>query len=540
MLNSQARHFGEALIDRHVITREIMDAALDEASSTGVPFPTVLAGKVALPAPDVAAAWAAATGAVYVDFSTEVLHPEALALVPDELIRAHKAVPVRLTKNELLVAFPAPASTSAIRAIAEHLVGAGGPELLVGLSDAESIEHALADLADGDGPDDAQHGGHGRSDHMTELYRLFDRVLEMGGSDLHLAANQPPFVRVIGELMRMPDEAVLTPTRIRELVFSILTVRQQERFEETHELDTSHAMGSKVRFRVNVFLQRNAVGAAFRVIPYEVVDFDLLGLPDIVKELADLPRGMVLVTGPTGSGKSTTLASLVDIVNRTRQCHIMTIEDPVEFVHRPKVALVNQREVGEDTYGFGVALTSAMRQDPDVILVGEMRDLETISTAITAAETGHLVFATLHTQDAAQTVDRIIDAFPGEQQGQVRVQIANSLQAVVTQQLVPTADGRSRAVAAEVMLANPAIRALIRDGKIHQIHNAMTSGKRQGMQSMDDSLVDLTRRGVIEAQQAIRRAKNPDDVARMLGIADARAAVAGGGAPPPPPPPPPA
>jgi twitching motility protein PilT len=325
-------------------------------------------------------------------------------------------------------------------------------------------------------------------------------------------------VRVVGELIRMPDEAELSAAKVRELAFSILSVRQQQRFEADNELDTSHAMGSKVRFRVNLFVQRNAVGAAFRVIPYDVVPFDQLGVPEIIKTWADLPRGLVLVTGPTGSGKSTTLASLIDIVNRTRQCHIITIEDPVEFVHRPKVALVNQREVGEDTAGFGRALTQAMRQDPDVILVGEMRDLDTISTAITAAETGHLVFGTLHTQDAAQTVDRIIDVFPGEQQGQVRIQLANSLVGVSTQQLVPTADGRSRAVACEIMMANTAIRSLIRDGKVHQIHNAMASGKRQGMQSMDDSLADLVRRGVVTLEAAIRRAQNPDDLARMVAL----------------------
>jgi twitching motility protein PilT len=304
---------------------------------------------------------------------------------------------------------------------------------------------------------------------------------------------------------------------VRELAYSILSVRQQQKFEERNELDTSHAMGTKVRFRVNVFVQRNAVGVAFRVIPYEVVDFDLLGLPEVVKTFADFPRGLILVTGPTGSGKSTTLASLVDIVNQTRQCHIITIEDPIEFVHHSKVALVNQREVGSDTEAFGTALTSAMRQDPDVILVGEMRDLDTISTAITAAETGHLVYATLHTQDAAQTVDRIIDVFPGEQQAQVRIQLANSLVGVVTQQLVPTVDGRGRAVASEVMLANNAIRALIRDGKVHQIHNAMMSGRKAGMQSMDDSLADLVRRGLVTKEQAARRAQNPDELLRLLG-----------------------
>ncbi len=516
MLNSHARRFGEALVDRHVITREVMDTTLEEASRTGVPFPTVLAGVISLPAADLAAGWAAATGVLYIDLSSEVMHPEAIALLPEELIVEHRAVPIRVENHELVVAFAAPAVPAAVRAIADHLLAAGGPELVVGLTDEASLHDALAELT-GSGDASTQHGGSQQNESATELYRLFDRLLEFGASDLHLAAGQPPFMRVVGDLIRMPDEPELTATRIRELVYSILTVRQQARFEEVHELDTSHAMGAKVRFRVNVFLQRNAVGAAFRVIPYEVVDFDLLGLPQVVRTVADLPRGLVLVTGPTGSGKSTTLASLVDIVNRTRHCHIMTIEDPIEFVHRPKVALINQREVGEDTNGFGQALTSAMRQDPDVILVGEMRDLETISTAITAAETGHLVFATLHTQDAAQTVDRIIDVFPGDQQGQVRVQLANSIQAVVTQQLVPSIDGRSRIAACELMIANNAIRALIRDGKIHQIHNAMTSGKRSGMQTMDDSLADLIRKGAIDPKEAMRRAKNPDDLARLVG-----------------------
>ncbi len=365
------------------------------------------------------------------------------------------------------------------------------------------------------------------------------RVVGLAGSDLHLAADQPPFVRMVGELVRMPDEPVLSPARVREMVYSILTARQRERFEETHELDTSHAMPGRVRFRVNVFVQRNAVGAAFRLIPYEVVPFEQLGLPEIVRSFAEVPRGLVLVTGPTGSGKSSTLASLVDIVNSSRQCHIMTIEDPIEFVHRSKHALVNQRELGEDTDSFANALKAALRQDPDVILVGEMRDLETISTAITAAETGHLVFATLHTQDAAQTIDRIVDVFPGEQQGQVRIQLANSLQGVATQQLIPTADGRSRAVAAEVMIATTAIRALIRDGKVHQLLNQIQTGRRAGMLAMDDSLIELARRGICTPDAVIKRARHADEVARQLNVAfDPAMAGAGSSSAPPPPPPP--
>jgi twitching motility protein PilT len=513
MLTSQARRFGDALVDRHVITREVMEAALDESAHSGVPFPQVIASHAQLPPGDLAAAWAAALGAAYVDFSTMVVEPEAVAIVAEDLAREHHAVPVSLSGSTLLIAFPVPLDTAAVKAVTTA-VRERGLEVELGISDADSIAAGLREAYGG--PVGAPATSVGHAEPSAELYRLFDRVLEMGASDLHLAANQPPFMRVVGELVRMPDEPVLSAAKVRELAYSILSVRQQAKFEETSELDTSHAMGTKVRFRVNVFVQRNAVGVAFRVIPYEVVDFDLLGLPEVVKSFADYPRGLILVTGPTGSGKSTTLASLVDIVNRTRQCHIITIEDPIEFVHNSKVALVNQREVGTDTQGFGIALTSAMRQDPDVVLVGEMRDLDTISTAITAAETGHLVYATLHTQDAAQTVDRIIDVFPGEQQAQVRIQLANSLVGVVTQQLVPTVDGRGRAVASEVMLANNAIRALIRDGKVHQIHNAMMSGRKAGMQSMDDSLADLVRRGVVSKEQAARRAQNPDELLRLL------------------------
>ncbi len=516
MLTSQARRFGDALVDRHVITRDAMEAALDQAAQTGQPFPEVIAAISDVHESDLAAAWAAALGAVYVDFSTEVVEPEAARFLPEEVARRHRAVPVRVVDDVVLVAFDCPLDPSAVATATAHFdtleVG-----IEVGLAESSAITEALAAAYGDDGAAPAPTASTGHAEPSAELHRLFERVLELGGSDLHLAAGPPPHVRVVGELIRMPGEADQSAAKVRELIYSILSVRQQKAFEERCELDTSYAMGSKVRFRVNVFLQRNAVGAAFRVIPYEVVDFDRLGMPPVVKTFADFPRGLVLVTGPTGSGKSTTLASLVDIVNRTRQCHIVTIEDPIEFVHHSKVALVNQREVGSDTSGFGTALTSAMRQDPDVVLVGEMRDLETISTAITAAETGHLVFATLHTQDAAQTVDRIIDVFPAAQQAQVRIQLANSLMGVVTQQLVPTADGRGRAIAAEVMLASMPVRALIRDGKVHQIHNAMMSGKRQGMQLMDDALADLVRRGVVDLEQAQRRAHHPEEIARLAG-----------------------
>lgn len=516
MLTSQARRFGDALVDRHVVTRELVESALDEASRTGQAFPEVIAAQAEIPPADLAAAWAAALGAHHIDFDTVVVEPEAVALLPEDLARSSRAVPVSAQGSTVLIAFSTPLDTAVVKQVTDHVRGNGG-DVEIGLSDGGAIDAAL-DAAYGSGSSTASTTV-GHAEPSAELYRIFDRALELGASDVHLAANQPPFIRVVGELVRMPDEPALSAAKVRELAYSILSVRQQQAFEERSELDTSHAMGNRVRFRVNVFVQRNAVGVAFRVIPFEVIDFDQLGLPPVVRTFANYPRGLILVTGPTGSGKSTTLASLIDIVNRERQSHIITIEDPIEFVHHSKVALVNQREVGNDTEGFGVALTSAMRQDPDVILVGEMRDLETISTAITAAETGHLVYATLHTQDAAQTVDRIIDVFPAEQQAQVRIQLANSLMGVVTQQLVPTADGRARAVASEVMVANHPIRALIRDGKVHQIHNAMMSGRKLGMQSMDDSLADLVRRGLVTLEQAQKRAQNPDELSRLVGSA---------------------
>src|SRR5256714_10158303 len=281
-----------------------------------------------------------------------------------------------------------------------------------------------------------------------------------------------------GDLLRLENYPELSPQDVQDLVYSILSDRQQERLEEERELDISYSIPGTARFRVNCYYQRDSLAAAFRLIPFELRTIDDLGLPPIIGDLARVPRGLVLVTGPTGSGKSTTLASLVDLVNTERRAHIMTVEDPIEFLHHHKRSAVTQREVGVDTESFAEALKRVLRQDPDVILVGEMRDLETISTAITAAETGHLVFGTLHTQDAPQTIDRIIDVFPPEQQPQIRVQLATSLQGVVTQQLVPLVGGTGRTVATEVLVATPAVRNLIREGKVHQIYSAMQAGGR--------------------------------------------------------------
>jgi twitching motility protein PilT len=348
---------------------------------------------------------------------------------------------------------------------------------------------------------------------------LLSALLDKKGSDLHLTAGVPPVVRVNGDLERLDQFPVLTPRGLQGMIYAILPQKMREKFEQELELDMSYALPGKARFRVNVYFQRDSVGAAFRLIPYEIKSIQDLALPGVVADLARFQRGFVVVTGPTGSGKSTTLAAMVDVVNKERAGHIMTVEDPIEFLHTHQRCIVNQREVGADTHGFSAALKHVLRQDPDVILVGEMRDLETISTAITAAETGHLVFATLHTQDAPQTIDRIIDVFPPHQQQQVRVQLATTLQGVVTQQLVQTVDGQGRAAACEVLVTTPAIRSLIREGKVHQIYSAMQAGGRFGMQTMDMHLSQLVKAGTITQQIAFERCHDPEELQRLVGSA---------------------
>jgi twitching motility protein PilT len=366
-------------------------------------------------------------------------------------------------------------------------------------------------------------------DLQVPVPELLGKLLEMNGSDLHLTAGTPPTVRVHGELERLGDYPALSPRALQGMIYAILPQKMRERFEQELELDMSYSLPGRARFRVNVYMQRDAVGAVFRVIPFEIKGLDELGLPPVCADLARFPRGFVVVTGPTGSGKSTTLAGMVDVVNTERAGHIMTVEDPIEFLHKHKTCVVNQREIGADTHSFASALKHVLRQDPDVILVGEMRDLETISTAITAAETGHLVFATLHTQDAPQTIDRIIDVFPPHQQQQTRVQLSTTLQGVITQQLVPTVDGQGRVVAAEVMVATPGIRNLIREGKVHQIYSAMQAGGRYGMQTMDMSLASHVKAGRINQQMAFERCHDPEELQRLVGSAGGLSAYSDGG-----------
>src|SRR4051812_12698208 len=342
-------------------------------------------------------------------------------------------------------------------------------------------------------------------------------VIERKASDLHIAAGAAPSIRVRGKLQALDGFEKLKPQDTQEIIYSILNDEQRKRLENDLQIDFAYAIPNVGRFRVNAYRQRAALGAAFRRIPTEIPPLESLGLPPVVKELVTKPRGLVLVTGPTGSGKSTSLAAMIDVINSTRDEHIMTVEDPIEFLHHHKRCLVNQRELGSDATSFAAALKAALRQDPDVILVGEMRDLETISTALTAAETGHLVFATLHTQDAPQTIDRVIDVFPAEQQGQVRMMLSVSLQGILTQQLLPTADGSGRCVAVEVLSPTPAVRNLIREGKTHQIYSAIQTGAVHGMQTMDASLSELVKKGKITPEPALAGAGNAEELSRLLG-----------------------
>jgi twitching motility protein PilT len=341
-------------------------------------------------------------------------------------------------------------------------------------------------------------------------------VLERNASDLHLTAGSPPMIRQHGKLHAL-DYPALTVQQTREVVYSILTNDQRQRLETDWQIDFAYSIPGKARFRVNAYFQRASLSAAFRLIPSEMPALRDLGLPPVIQEFTKKPRGFVLVTGPTGSGKSTTLAAMLDSINDERHEHILTIEDPIEFLHKHKKCIVNQRELGADAQTFALGLKAALRQDPDVILVGEMRDLETISTALTAAETGHLVFATLHTQDTAQTVDRIVDVFPPDQQQQVRVQLSVSLQGIVTQQLIASADGSGRVVATEVLVPTPAVRNLIREGKTHQIYSALQTGGQFGMQTMDASLAGLVREQKITRELAEARSSTPEELRRLMG-----------------------
>ncbi len=359
---------------------------------------------------------------------------------------------------------------------------------------------------------------------MATLYELLEVMVKKGASDLHITTGSPPRIRVDGKLIPM-DLPPLSATDTKELCYSILTDAQKHKFEERLELDLSFGVKGLSRFRANIFMQRGAVAAAIRTIPWQIKSFKELGLPDVINELVKKPRGLILVTGATGSGKSTTLAAMIDRINEERADHIITIEDPIEYLHSHKKALINQREVNADTKSFKDALKYVLRQDPDVVLIGEMRDLETIEAALTVAETGHLTLATLHTNTAVQTINRIIDVFPPHQQEQVRVQLSFVLEGIICQQLLPKKTGSGRVLAIEILIPNPAIRNLIREDKIHQIYSMMQTGQAKfGMQTMNQSLLELYQKGLISYEDALTRSPVPEEMINMLQ----RAGVSGG------------
>jgi twitching motility protein PilT len=352
---------------------------------------------------------------------------------------------------------------------------------------------------------------------MANLPELLKTLVESNGSDLHIATNTPPQMRVHGHLERIAGNTDMTPAETKQLVYSVLTDSQKKRFEETKELDFSFGIKGLARFRCNVFNQRGAVGAVYRVIPEKIRTFGELGLPAVLATLADRPRGLVLVTGPTGSGKSTTLAAMLDKINSERHEHILTIEDPIEYIHPHKNCLVNQREVHSDTDSFSNALRAALREDPDIVLIGEMRDLETVEAALKIAETGHLTFGTLHTNSAAQTINRIIDIFPANQQAQIRTQLSLVLEGIVCQALLPKADGKGRVCSLEILVPTPAIRNLIRDDKVHQIYGAMQTGQeKMGMQTANQSLASLYQKRLITMETAMGASSNRDELQDMI------------------------
>jgi twitching motility protein PilT len=536
-MSSASRRLGEFLVERRVLSRDDLEEMLAREAKEGTPLPRLLASHGLVSEKDLMAAVAHQVGIRFVDLAETPVDPRLDRLVPAELAHAGPALAVQADGDQLVVAMGDPGDKEAASAIADATGWVVTPAIAERTELRRAVD-AMYGKAPGDGeraePGDdieisidepspvqlaesAVPGRLGDESRADDLHvdDLLERLLDLGGSDLHLTAGAHPSVRVHGELKPMTEFPLMNGSEIRRMIYAVITQKQREKFEAELELDTSHAIPGRGRFRVNVFLQRDSMGAVMRAIPYEIVPLDELGLPPAVAGMAQLPRGLVLVTGPTGSGKSTTLAALIDIINSSKPLHIMTVEDPIEFLHRHKTAVVNQREVGEDTYSFANALKHVLRQDPDVILVGEMRDLETISTALTAAETGHLVFATLHTQDAPQSVDRVIDVFPAHQQQQVRVQLASSLQGIVTQQLLPRRGGGGRVVAAEVLVATPAVRNLIREGKTHQIYSAMQAGGKYGMQTTDQSLAHLVKAGLLDMQTALERCANEEDLRRL-------------------------
>jgi twitching motility protein PilT len=551
-----ARRLAQTIVTDGYAADSAVTPVLDEACSGGKSFPALLISRNVTSQEVVLGLLSQMSRMPVVDLVNDRPSDVALAQTPVAVARQFGAVGYRLDGDQLTMAFGDPPDEDDVRSLSV-LVGHG---VVPVLANPLAIEHVLAEAEaalvaatppppppappagpSGNGSSNGRAGtlrhttepasskGHsagadyratmGDEDdedmplHLDDLLRF---AVSVGASDLHLTTGLPACVRLNGAVRPIEGCPVLDNETIRDMVFGILPQTLRERFEAEKELDTSHSIVDVGRFRLNVFQQRGTVAAALRAIPHEIPAFEVLGIPEAARSFTEMRRGLVLVTGPTGSGKSTTLASLVDIINKSKPLHIITVEDPIEFLHNHKRAMVNQREVGQDTLSFSEALRRVLREDPDVILVGEMRDLETISMALTAAETGHLVFGTLHTQDAPQTIDRIIDVFPTNQQEQVRTMLAGSLEGVVTQQLLLNADGTGRLAACEVMICTSAIRNLIRSAKTHQIYSLMQTGGQYGMQTMDQGLAKLVKAGKITEAVAFDRCRNEEDLRNHL------------------------
>jgi len=540
-----ARRLAHSIVSDGYADDAAVAPILNEATDRGLSFPALLISRDVTSQEVVLGLLSQLTRLPVVDLDHDRPSEQALAATPLTVALEYGAVGYRLDGDQLTTAFGDPPDEDDVRALSVLV----GHVIIPVLANPIAIERLLASIeppasapapvqangsaglmgdAAGNGSAQAStNGGSGGALHASpnreesgeaglHLDDLLRYAVSVGASDLHVTAGLPACIRLHGAIRPIEGCPVLDNETIRDMVFGILPQSLRERFEAEKELDTSHSIVDVGRFRLNVFQQRGTVAAAMRSIPHEIPPFDVLGIPESIRSFTDMRHGLVLVTGPTGSGKSTTLASLVDIINRSKPLHIVTVEDPIEFLHTHKRAMVNQREVGQDTMSFSEALRRVLREDPDVILVGEMRDLETISMALTAAETGHLVFGTLHTQDAPQTIDRIIDVFPTNQQDQVRTMLAGSLEGVVTQQLLLNADGTGRLACCEVMVCTSAIRNLVRSAKTHQIYSLMQTGGQYGMQTMDQGLSKLVKTGRITEAVAFDRCRNEEDLRNHL------------------------
>ncbi len=510
-----SRRLGEFLVARRVLSRDALDELLARESADGIDLSTLLEVEHIVSEHDLMAAVASELGVPFADLSEQSILPDIWGMVPEDLARGYLAVALERRPTGLVVAMDDPGDEQIVSALEADL----GMTVLPAAAVREELQRLVEQMY-GPGAEPARDQGPApavatRSMRGVQLDDLLDEVVRVGGSDLHLTVGSPPVVRVEGELRRMPGLPALNGSEVRRLVLGLFTGKQRQRFLEVGELSTSHAIPGKGRFRVSAFVQRDSVGAVLRLVPADIPSAEDLGLPDEVIEWADQRHGLVLVCGPHGSGMSTTLAALVDRINRSRAAHILTIEEPIEFLHHHQMGLVNQREVGEDTVSFESGLRYALRQDPDVLVAGELPDVESIRLALGAAETGHLVLATLRTVDAVQTIERIVDVFPVDQQQQTRVQLANTLRGIIVQQLVPAVDG-GRALAAEVLLPTPQVVDCIRTGDSANLSKAILGGATSGMGTMDQSLADLVKDGIVDIEVAAERALDPKELRYLL------------------------